>query len=409
MSKRSKSTKPFPVANLKWLMDSKKLWLNPEYQREAVWTRSQNQLLIDSLFAEIDIPKIYFREIDRGTFEYEVVDGQQRLRAISAFFDDEFKMPQDADDVDGNPIRSRVFSELDTDLQMRFRNVALDVVVLTGYSDDDIEEIFLRMQNGTPLNAPEKRRAIPGNMRNVVESLSRHRVFELCGFANKRFAWEDAVAKALHLLLAGTITDIRASSIKRTYRQNESIALTTKEVRRLKTAYNFMYAAFKGKQNPAFKKYSLITLPYLVAEMLDTYDLSQHGGEFAEALLDFEQERVENSELAEEKQNSALAAYTNAARSDSIQDLRYRHEFLHEYLVGRIVTLAVKDPTRSFSKEQRTAIYRRDRGTCQICGALCEETEFHADHKKAHSRGGKTTVENGQVLCNTCNLRKGAA
>jgi hypothetical protein len=37
-----------------------------------------------------------------------------------------------------------------------------DVVELRDYLDDDIEEILLRLQHGTPLNAAEKRRAIAG-------------------------------------------------------------------------------------------------------------------------------------------------------------------------------------------------------------------------------------------------------
>lgn len=408
MLKKSKGTRPFSVGNLKWLYDSHKLWLNPEYQREAVWTRSQQQLLIDSLLRDIDVPKIYFREVDRDGYDFEVVDGQQRLRAIFNFMANDYKMPADADEVDGHPIAGHRFSTLHVNVQMLLQNVPLDVVVMNaGYTDDDIEEIFLRLQNGTPLNAPEKRRAIAGNMRKVVEELGDHRVFALCSFQDRRYAYEDAVAKILHLLLFGGITDIRPTSIRRTYEQNATITVEHREVKRLRQAFGFITGAFKDRQSPGLKKYSIITLGYLAAEMLDEYDMSKHAAEFAECYLDFEAQRVANEELPESQQDSALAAYTDAARADSIPDMRYRHEYLKGVLMQEIPSLQLKDPARMFTNEQRMAIYRLNAGTCQRCGVHCEESDFHADHITPHSRGGSTTVANGQVLCPKCNLEKG--
>ena len=153
------------------------------------------------------------------------------------------------------------------------------VVLSIDYTDDDIEEIFLRLQNGTPLNAAEKRRAIPGTMRTIVAKLAKHRVFKLAGFTSKRYAHEDAAAKVLHLLLTGTITDIKPTSIKKTYESYVDIAESQREITRLKGAYNFLAGAFKDQQSPKFRKHAMITVPYLVVEMLDTYDLSQHKEE----------------------------------------------------------------------------------------------------------------------------------
>jgi 5-methylcytosine-specific restriction endonuclease McrA len=408
VAKKTKTTKPLPISNLKWLHNSGKLWLNPTYQREAVWTRSQKQLLVDSILRGIDIPKLYFREVETAEWELEVVDGQQRLRSLFEFMDDSYKLSSDADQIDGHEIADQKYSTLHTDLQMLFQNVPLDVVQMnSAYTDDDIEEIFLRLQNGTPLNAPEKRRAIPGEMRKVVAQISRHKAFKLCGFTDKRYAYEDATAKILHLMLHGTITDIRPASIKRTYEVNRSITADHRDVKRTKQGLNFIANAFKNSHSPQLRKYAIITLGYLVPEMLDEYDLSKYQSEFAASYLDFEAIRVANEELPEEKQDSALAAYTNAARSDSIPDMRYRHEHLKSMLIRRIPTLALKDPTRDFTNEQRLAIYRIGGGKCAECRTVCEESDFHADHVTPHSRGGQTTVANGQVLCSKHNLTKG--
>jgi len=57
--------------------------LNPLYQRNAVWTKSQKQLLVDSILVGIPIPSFYFNSITEN--QIDVVDGQQRLRSILEF------------------------------------------------------------------------------------------------------------------------------------------------------------------------------------------------------------------------------------------------------------------------------------------------------------------------------------
>jgi hypothetical protein len=142
-------------------------------------------------------------------------------------------------------------------------------------------------------------------------------------------------------------------------------------------------------------------------ELLEKYNLTEFPEQFSQAYRWFEVRRAENRELPEDKQDSGLAAYTDAARSDSIQAMLYRHEVLRDTFIQRIPELTLKDPTRGFSEEQRRAIFFRDGGKCRYCGKSCDETEFHADHIAPHVSGGPTTIANGQVLCAECNLKKG--
>lgn len=407
---KSKATKPFTLGNLFYQYKQGKIWLNPSYQREEVWGKSQKQLLIDSVLRDIDVPKLYFRVTKEGNYQYEVVDGQQRLRAVYDYLSDVFALPDDSDPVDGHPIAGKSMKKLHMDLQMKLNDSQFDIVTMdAGYTDDDVEEIFLRLQNGTPLNAPEKRRALKGNMRLVVAKLAKHKFYKkVVGFTSKRFAFEDQTAKLLHLFIAGNITDIKPGSIKKTYLANVHITEKHPSVISIKRAMDFLVRAFKGKHSPKLKKYSVITLVYAVVELLEKYDLNNYASEFGEVFLEFEQKRISNEEMDEDKQDARLSAYTSAARADRVQDLEYRHEVIMREIVGGIPKMEIKDSTRQFSAEQRLAIYIRDKGICQDCGKKCKENEYHADHKKPFSKGGKTNILNGRVLCSSCNLKKGA-
>ena len=45
-------------------------------------------------------------------------------------------------------------------------------------------------------------------------------------------------------------------------------------------------------------------------------------------------------------------------------------------------------------------------GGYQICGKECDWNDWEADHIVPWSKGGKTEIENGPVLCPTCNSKK---
>lgn len=62
---------------------------------------------------------------------------------------------------------------------------------------------------------------------------------------------------------------------------------------------------------------------------------------------------------------------------------------------------------RLFSKKQRHSLFLIYGGKCNICGCELSSDNFHADHVRPYSKGGKTDLSNGQALCRACNLKKG--
>jgi uncharacterized protein with ParB-like and HNH nuclease domain len=79
------SKKEWPLLSLSGI--KKRIDTQPDYQRPAVWSLSQKQLLVDTILRGYDVPKLYWRQTGKSPDAYEVVDGQQRMRAIWEFHD----------------------------------------------------------------------------------------------------------------------------------------------------------------------------------------------------------------------------------------------------------------------------------------------------------------------------------
>lgn len=379
---------------------------NPDYQRPAVWTRPQKQLLIDSMLREYDVPKMYLHKTGKDTFD--VIDGQQRLRTIWEFFDDGFALAKDADPVDGIPIAGKKYSELDLDLLDKINSYNLDFVILDDVSDDEIGEMFLRLQNGTTLKAQEKRNAYPGNMRNFVKELAKHQFFVYSvNFSNNRFSHEHVAAQLCLLTLNGGICDIRDRNLNAMYMDNQDFDVNGDVAKKAKRVLNTLFVMFPTK-TPELKRYNVVSLYGLILDLMENYAIKGREKEIADWFIGFETMRALEEQKPEDEQEARLAIYQAKTKdsTDAMDSLQYRHMFLKENLFATVSDLEPKDTKRSFDEAQRQAIYRRDKGICQICGVKCKWDAFQADHIIPWNRGGKTVVSNGQVLCPSCNASK---
>ena len=62
---------------------------------------------------------------------------------------------------------------------------------------------------------------------------------------------------------------------------------------------------------------------------------------------------------------------------------------------------------RAFTANQKREVYEKQKGICPICKNFFEFDDMEADHITPWSEGGKTVIENCQMLCKYDNRRKG--
>ena len=314
-----------------------KINTNPDYQRPAVWSKAQKQLLIDSMLREYDIPKMYMHKTGKDT--YDVIDGQQRLRTIWEFFSGGFALAKDADPVDGIDIAGQKYDDLDMDLLDKLHSYNLDFVISDDVSDEEISEMFLRLQNGTTLKAQEKRNAYPGNMRNYIKQLAAHPFFtDIVNFQNSRFSHEHVAAQLTLLTINGDICDIKDRNLNTMYIEYQDFDANGDIAKKVKRVLNYLLLMFPEK-TPELKRYNVVSMFALVKELLENYAIKGREKELAKWFIDFETLRAMEAEKPEDQQDARLAIYQSKTKdsTDAMDSLRYRHDCWCDQLPAKLL------------------------------------------------------------------------
>ena len=151
----------------------KRLILDPDFQRGSVWKPAAKTFLIDTILRQLPIPKVYLRtriNVETKKSVREVVDGQQRLRAILDFAADEFALSSRAEEFSGMR-----YSDLNDEQKTTFLTYAIAVDQLVNATTEDVLEVFARLNSYTvSLNEPEKRHAkYQGDFKFAIRAASR--------------------------------------------------------------------------------------------------------------------------------------------------------------------------------------------------------------------------------------------
>lgn len=403
--------KPWPLATVCGIKED--INTNPDFERPAVWTKAQKQFLIDTILRDYDVPKLYWRKVGKNPDKYDVVDGQQRLRAIWEFHAGEFSLAKNAEPINGIQIASFKYTELPNDLRIRFDIYPLDVVVITDAEEDDVRDMFLRLQNGTNLKAQEKRNAMPGNMRDFVKNLVSHSLFESFAFKNTRYTFDHIAAQMTLIELEGGPCNVKNSNLNTMYKKHVDFDVNCSKVKKIKRILDYLHKAFPEK-TPELERYNVISLYTLVSHLLEQYVANGREKDLADWFIEFEKYRREQFKLSEDEADSEMVIYHEkiSHSTDSKDSIEWRHNFLLRNFFEVVPDFELRDTQRNFTHEQRLAIFRRDKGICQLnikCdGKKCDWDNWEADHIVPWSKGGKTVVSNGQVACPECNEAKGA-
>lgn len=155
--------------------------LDPEYQRRHRWGVERKSRLIESFLMNVPVPPVFLYERDLA--RYEVMDGRQRLTALSEFYADKFPLTglQYWSDLDG-----RTYSQLPSKVRDGIDRRYISSIILlkeTAASEEQAamlkKMVFERLNSGgVKLGSQETRNAVyDGPLNRLCLELSENRTF----------------------------------------------------------------------------------------------------------------------------------------------------------------------------------------------------------------------------------------
>ena len=361
--------------------------LNIEYQRGVIYSSDKQAAVIESILKDFAIPSIVlWKNEDDGT--YDVIDGKQRLTSIFLFMSGNLQIH-----YIGNTMK--YYSQISETDKKRIKEYELPFIIMRGTKEEDH---------------------------------FKHELFEILNVtAESLNKWE---------LLQGTYYGNFLDTFKEEVQSPTNVEIQNE-------------FGFRDKAIPAKARYAgcykLLSLHLGNDNDIKTY-VEAHRNDSGSLFYNKEIKSilVECSKLPEPKNigiyyeimreiinDSTKYNSYNANRQKVIDDLKnFYAENVYTKISGNNLKIVIYnifglecgyvsiDPKRAFTDQDREDLFKlyeakgkiegTDKVRCPKCGKLFKYTEMHIDHIIPHKLGGRTTLENAQFMCSSCNPSKGA-
>ncbi len=154
---KKKSPKIVQINDILQWYENGELELSPKYQRNSVWNEKAKSYLMDTIIRGLPIPPVFMRQkIDVTTKKTyrEIIDGQQRLRAITEYIQNRFPISKTHNELYGG----MRYEDLDEETQEQILDYDIFVEVINEKEDPVIYDMFARLNtNNCVLNKQELR------------------------------------------------------------------------------------------------------------------------------------------------------------------------------------------------------------------------------------------------------------
>jgi hypothetical protein len=378
-----------------------KLIIQPEYQRNYVYAGSPSNIpnaspthyskkdvaVIESIATGYPIGQIYFNDISTETGEqYELLDGQQRIVSIGRYVKNNAFYAKVDDD-------EQPFDNLHDNQKEEILDTKLQVCVCKG-TPEVIRKLFGVINiAGVPLNQQELYNACyPGTFVNLARqkfSTKNHTKFRatiLDGDYNRQEWLETALRWAGNLGNIENYKDV-AHYMKLHQKDNNIDDLENKFIQ-IEEWVKMTFSSLEGKAHNAMRGYDWATL-------------------FKKFGPDIPQDSREKCARIEE-------LFLLAGSKGEIT----KPSGIFEYVLAGETNLSLLS-IRQFSDDVKHIAYKRQteiaknesQSNCPYCvdagnKTLWEYHEMEGDHIVSFQKGGLTTPENCQMLCQDHNLKK---
>jgi hypothetical protein len=419
------------INELTLMFRNRQINLEPGFQRKSVWTWNDRRRLIQSIVSGYPVPNVFlYRRNHNGRLVYDVIDGKQRIESVLMFtkvgrfkrhcFDAKLDLGEGLEWYDWPSIR-----KYHANRRAQFEAYPIQTVEVTG-DLPQIIDLFVRINStgkrlttGESRHAKYYRSAFLKEAERLVQRFHNYLRHEriLSPTQIDRMKGTELFAELLMSIHKGGPIN-KKTSLDRAI-GNESIngnvlaRLSREFVSTMQLAKRMLPGLNQTRFHNSAEFYTLFLLVWEMEN--EKFILSdKQRNRIAFALLrklstgvDELRDQLRSVKPAKPAQR-LYADYLLTVQGDT--DSSANRERRREILRNLLFTLySRKDDKRSFTAEQRRIIWNSDeQRRCVACHKVLTWANFTVDHKFPFAKGGRATLRNAQLMCRSCNSKKGA-
>lgn len=332
-----------------------KLDIRPIYQREFVYDIPNEQAVIATILKGHPINLMYWVQNKDGN--YELLDGQQRSLSICRFLDHKYYII----DKNGNKVYENTMLTEDKE---KILNYTLDICICNGTEGEILD--WFRTIN------------IKGKELNEQEALNATHTGTWLTDAKRYFSKPNCAAYGLSKDFVNGIVE------RQDYLTRALEWVSNNDVQG--------YMSEHRNDNDATELWNYFNnvIAWIKATFIE-YRREMDGLNWGKLYNQYNSIAFDPIEL--EKQIKDLM------KNEEVQKKSGIYEYV---LTGNESILDI----RTFDQNIKRTKYEQQNGRCAICGEYFTFEKMHADHIKPWSEGGRTIIENCQILCTKDNLLK---
>jgi len=327
-----------------------KLNIRPKYQREFIYKDKQRDAVVETIRKEFPLNVMYWVKNKDGTFE--VMDGQQRTISFCEYVAGKFSL------------KYQYFHNLEKDEKEQILNYKLMVYFCEGTDKEKLDWFKTINIAGEKLTDQELRNAIYSG--TWLTDAKRHFSKTNCPAYN--LASDYMKGSPIRQDYLETVIDwISKGEIEKYMAKNQH-----------KPNANELWLYFQNVIN-------------WVKVIFPKYRKEMKGVPFGVLYNEFKNKEFDPKKI--EKEITELMLDEDVTKKSGI----------YQYVLTRDEKYL---SIRTFTDKQKREAYERQKGICPKCKKHFEIEEMEADHIKPWSKGGHTTSENCQMLCQQDNRLK---
>lgn len=347
------------------------------------------------------------------------VDGNNRTITIFKFLRGEVPIQHGEYDIPGGGTvvvgaHNDRYHTLPKALKEHLKNITVSVCEYITATRADLSELFDCVNNGKPLNGQELRNSKLVLFAPEVRDLAAQYggAFKHIFKDNNRRMIDEQIVNLAVYYTFGAAHGISKNDKDNAYEDNSSVWREFSKGG--KKVIEDTLKIVQKNLTPSFKHSSTLLNLFMVMTQLhrEKRTILDRDALF-KWFMETENKRLGDNELIASNQHGIMRNYSGCC--DSTTDKYVQARFAKiiadlQTIPGTIVT--VLDPERLFSDVQRYQMWVRQNGVCPQTGKtipqdeINDHTKWAADHIYPYSKGGQTTLENGQLVCKEWNQMK---